>query len=498
VESGTPDNADDTLRSGGDFASLNESIRWGIVWTGAAKWVVQLLSWASTIFVVRALTPKDYGIVGMATVFVAVLQPICDFGIGAAVVQERRLEAKQSARLSGFAVLLGLACALATAAAAGPIAQFFHEPLLTAVVPVVGLGFFVGAFRVVPAALLAREMRFGRLAAIESTEGLVTMLATLALAVSGAGYWSLVVGSLVGRFVGAIFAFASRPTPIAIPNVHRIAKSLRFGAWVMTSTLAWYVYSNADRFFVGRSFGEVALGAYAIAATFAALPVEKISPLYQRVFESVLARVQDDRSLVGKYLLSITEGVAMLSFPLCLGLVLVADLFVSVALGSHWAPAVIPMQILAFAGATRSLDPPLAQVLVATGHARENARSMIIAAILFPIGFLAVVALDLGVAGVAAVWLIGHPLLVLLRQLHYALGISSLSALAYAKALWPAASASAIMALGVLAARVSMPSVAAPAALAISILAGAAAYAGALWFLHRKRVREMIAIVRGR
>src|SRR6185503_15435474 len=121
-----------------ELRALDRALLSSIAWTGAAKWIVQALSWISTIVVVRLLSPTDYGVVGMASTFLAILAPLCDFGIGAAIVQGRGLSRDQIARLNGFALLLGVACTLVTAACAVPIAAFYREPALRAAIPVMG------------------------------------------------------------------------------------------------------------------------------------------------------------------------------------------------------------------------------------------------------------------------------------------------------------------------------------------------------------------------
>jgi PST family polysaccharide transporter len=469
-----------------------------IAWTGAAKWLVQTLSWASTLVVVRLLQPADYGVVGMAAASLALLQPLCDFGIAAAIVQGRDLSAEYIARLNGFAITLGLACSVVSAAGAVPVAAFFGETVLLAIVPLLGMGFLAGAFRVVPTALLARDMRFRRLAVIETVEALSQTLITISLAALGYGYWSLAVGPVVGKTIGSALAVHARPTAVASPfPVRRIRGAIHFGAWVTTSTLAWYVYSNADRVIVGRFIGEVALGAYTIGLTLAAMPVDKIAQLYQRVAQSVIAQVQHDRASVARYLLGITEGVSMLSFPASIGLALVADLFVQVVLGPRWAMATVPLRLLAGAAAIRSLDPLLAQILVATGHAQQNARSMVLAAIILPIGFL--LGTPWGLGGVAMAWLLGHPLVVMVRQVRKALVVAHASAADYLRALRPATTSSAVMVVAVLLVRMLLEHRLPPAGLlAAAITAGAGAYAASLLLLFPNRLRAARALIRRR
>jgi O-antigen/teichoic acid export membrane protein len=479
-----------------DLSALDRSMLSSIAWTGAAKWTVQALSWASTIVIVRLLSPTDYGVVGMAGAFLAMLQPICDLGIGAAIVQGRQLTANQIARLNGFAILLGFVCSAVTAMMAGPVASFFREPALEAAVRAMGVMFFIGAFRVIPTALLARDMAFRRLAFIETAEAVVLMLTTLGLAVAGFGYWSLIVGPITSKTIGSALAIHANPYRIAFPRPFmRISDTVRFGAWVATSTLAWYLYANADRIVVGRLLGEAALGAYSIGITLAAMPVDKIGQLYQRVSESVIARVQGEPAAVARYLLRISEGVSMITFPVSIGLALVADQFVEVVLGARWEMAVTPLRLLAAAAALRSLDPLLAQILIATGNVRQNARSMIIAALLLPGAFL--LGAHWGLAGIAGVWLVGHPLIVMTRQVWCALRVADARFIDYLRALWPATSGTAVMAVAVIGVRALVHHHApAPVALAASVATGALAYVAALVLMHPQRLRVAREFIR--
>ncbi|HEY9227467.1 MAG TPA: lipopolysaccharide biosynthesis protein [Gemmatimonadaceae bacterium] len=483
-----------------DLDALDRSMLSGLAWTGAAKWGVQVLSWASTIFVVRLLTPTDYGIVGMAAAFLTLLQPLSDFGIAAAVVQDRTLSRQQITRLSGFAALLGCVWSLATVGAAYPLANFFNEPALITVVPLMGLGFVFGALRIVPGAMLVREMRFRVLAMIETAEALTVLTVTVGLALLGRGYWALILGSLSGRVVGAVLALVAQPIRMTPPtDIARLARNLRFGAWVAASSVAWYAYTNADRVVVGRLIGEAALGVYSIAVTLASLPVEKISQLYLRVTEAVIAEVQNDRPAVARYLVNITEAVAILAFPLGVGLALVADLFVVVVLGDRWASAIVPMRLLAVASALRALDPLLAQVLVSTGHARDNARSMVLATAVLPIAFLVSVKMSWGLAGVAWVWIIGHPLVVISSQLWSVLRIAETSLARYARALGPAIVCTTIMAIAVVGVReLPLDDAPAPAWLAASVATGIIAYAAALMTLYPQRLRTAWELVKRR
>src|SRR5438105_3774100 len=91
-----------------DSRALDRSLLHGLAWTSAAKWAGQLLAWASTLIVARLLSPADYGLVGMAAVFLGLITLVSEFGLGTTVITLRRLTDHEVAQLNGLAVLVGL------------------------------------------------------------------------------------------------------------------------------------------------------------------------------------------------------------------------------------------------------------------------------------------------------------------------------------------------------------------------------------------------------
>ncbi len=472
-----------------DRRTLERSLIHGMAWTGGAKWLVQVVSWASTLLVARLLTPADYGILGMAVVYLGFVQLVNEFGIGAAVVQQRDLGESQLAQLAGFSIMLGVAWFLVSLAAAVPIAAFFDEAALRTVVAVLGLSFVAAGFRTVPMALLTRDLQFRRLAGIDTVEALALAAVTLTFALLGAGYWALVLGIVASRFVGAGAVQLSHPHRVIIRlRPGSIAPTLRFGFHVVGSRIAWYTYSNADFVVVGRILGKAALGAYTIGWTIASIPVTRVHSLYQRVLPAFFSAIQHDTQALGRYLQRLTEGLAIITLPACIGIALVADQFVVLILGDHWQAAVVPLRLLAVAAALRSLTPLLGQLLVGTGHAKENRNTMVLAAFVLPALFL--IGSRWGTSGVAWAWLIGHPLVIMTNQVRYALRITRTSLRSYGQALWPAASSTAVMALAVVGTRtVADPAWPFVLQFGTAVASGVAAYTMMVWFTHRDRVR---------
>lgn len=455
----------------------------------------QLVSWAATLVVARLLTPADYGLVGMALVYSGFVELVSDFGLGAAIVQRRRLEADRIARLGGLALTLGFVLFATSVALANPIARFYNEPAVASVVIVLAVNFVVAGVQMVPQSLLIRDLKFRQLAWVHAAETLSLTGCTVTLAALGAGYWALVLGMVASKLTGTMVVLAWRGHRIAWPFPLRpIASEITFGWQFMVSNSAWYLYNNADFAIVGRVLGKVVLGSYTIAWSLASVPVERISALFGNVFRGIFSAVQNDRPALARYLCILTEGLAIVTFPLAVGLGLVADDFVRVLLGARWLAAVEPLRLLAVYAMVRSVSTLFSPILVATDHTRLNMRFNLVAAVVMPALFL--VGTRWGTVGVATAWLVGYTAIVVTLFLRRVLEIVNLSLWRYLRALTPAVIATAAMTAVVFVIRQAAPGdLGSLSRMLMEVGSGAVSYAAVLWLVHGRRLRGLARLL---
>jgi O-antigen/teichoic acid export membrane protein len=460
------------------------------------RWGTQALSWASTLVVAHLLSPTDYGLVAMALVYLGLAQLVNEFGLGTVIVMRRDLTESQIARLGGLSVLLGAGFVATSALLAGLVARFFGEPIVRWLVIVSSATFLTGSLQVVPRALLAKDLDFRRLAWVDGTEGIVTTLATLTFALLGLHFWALVLGPIVGRTTSTIVVAAWRWHRVAWPrDFASIASAVAFGWHMVVARVAWYLYSNADFAVVGRVLGKVPLGGYTFGWQISSIPIERVTALVMGVTGPVFSTVQSDKATLQRYLRNLTEGLAFITFPVAIGLALVADVFVLTLLGEHWRPAIAPLRFLALSAALRSVTPLLPQIIVSTGSSKQNMQFTMVAALVMPLLFW--VGAHWGTGGVAIAWVLGYPAFVLPLFLAKVLRITGMTLGDYLRALSPAAWASLVMAAVVLCVRAATPPTwPVGLELATQSLAGAATYAAVLYAVHRARMLEFLGLIR--
>jgi O-antigen/teichoic acid export membrane protein len=493
----------DAAPAGGDSRSetdererhaLNRKVAGGVAWTASAKIFSQVIAWSCTIFVARMLQPSDYGLIGMSGVFIGFVQLVTELGLANTVVYLRTISRHQIEQLNGLALGLAIAAMGLTVAVAPWAARFYGEPRLTSVMMVMSATFLVIGLRAVPYGLMERAMDFRYLAMLEIGQGAITGPLTLGLAWYGFGYWSLIVGQLVGTSVGTLVMVMRDPRGFAIPRPSELGEALRLSYHLVVARVAWYAYSNSDYVVVGRRLGAGPLGAYSLAFTIASAPVDKITALLVRVTRPAFATVQDHRSEVKRVFLSASAALAFVTIPASVGLAVLAPDLVPLLFGDKWNDAIIPLMLLALCTPIRSLAPLLPQILNATGDSRFSMRLNLVAVVVLPLSF--VVASTGGLPAVAGVWVLIYPLLILPAAVRVSHRIE-LTAREYLTATGPPIIGAALMGGAVLALRVSLPE-AWSAALRLSLLvfAGIAIFSLVMLTVFRIRTTEYLSALR--
>ncbi|HLB38102.1 MAG TPA: lipopolysaccharide biosynthesis protein [Gemmatimonadales bacterium] len=486
---------DTASRKQAQSRALDRSLVRGVAWTAAAKWASQVLIWASWLIVARLLTPEDYGLVGMAAIYLGLVTLLSEFGLGTAVLAVRELSVDQIHQLNGLAALAGLAGLLASCALAIPLGRFFRAPPLPLVVVAMSATFVITSFKTVPLALLQREFRFRALALVDLAQALISAISMISLAVLGFRYWTLVLGAALAALLSAGAVRRLRPVAFAWPRLGALKHTMALSYRIVVARLCWYLSANADFLVAGRMLGKAALGFYSLGWTLASVPVDKVTTLVGQVAPAILSAVQHDPPAMRRYVLRITEGIALVTFPLALGLALVARDFVLVVLGARWEATVVPLRLLAAYAAIRSITPILPQVLHVLRQARFEMWRMVAAAAVMPTAFY-VGGQRWGTAGIALAWMVLDPLLLLpmYRRVFSSIG---LSAREYLAALWPALSGTAVMAAVVLGIEAfSGREWTAGARLAAQVAAGAGSYGLVCLLLHRQRLSAFFQLVR--
>jgi len=327
----------------------NKTVK-GIVWSSVERFSVQGIQFLVMIVMARLLTPKDYGLVAMVAIFIAVAQSLVDSGFSQALIRKQNRTETDNSTVFYFNIVVGILLYLVLFAIAPWVADFYNSPELTALMRVICLSVVFNSFVVVQRALLTVNIDFKTQAKASLTAAVVSGVIGIGMAYSGFSYWSIVAQQLVNLGLNTLLLWIfTRWRPRWIYSWGSFRELFTFGSKLMVSGLLDVVYRNMYLLVIGKVFTASSLGYYTRANQFAEFPSSNLTGIMQRVTYPVLCQIQDDDERLAQIYRRFLRLSAFLIFPLLVGLSAVAEPFVLLLLKEQWLFAATLLQIICFA-----------------------------------------------------------------------------------------------------------------------------------------------------
>lgn len=343
----------------------------GAAWQGVAQWGGKLIGFGVYAAMARILGPRVFGLVAVAWVYVGFTQIFAQQGLGAALIQRLRLEPEHMD--TAFWLGMAVACALcgASFAASGWIAALFRTPAAAPLVGWLSLMLPIYVLASVPGALLARQLRFRPVAASTLAATLAGGAVGLAMAWTGFGAWSLVGQGLLGAAVTCGWQAAAAGWRPRLRFSRRHARDLYSVSLGLTGRdVLWFFAGRSDTAFVAYGFGPVALGAYSIARKLTNTLCDGTVGAAQSAALPAISRLQEDLPRFRQAVANFCEWSAFLTLPILAGAGVAAPELVRCIAGPKWMAAVPALRALAAYGCVRVLLGYVYPVLTAAGRMR--------------------------------------------------------------------------------------------------------------------------------
>jgi O-antigen/teichoic acid export membrane protein len=371
----------------------------GMAWTFSSAGAQAVLSIASVSVLARLLTPADFGIVAAALIVVNFSTIFSQVGVNQAVVQRRELTPGTPA--TAFLIAITLAAALSAALAFGAtlLAGLLGIPASAEVLRALSALFVIRTLASTSEALMTRALRFRAIAVIEiGSFGLGYGAVGIAMALSGAGVWSL-VGAHLAQATLKTLAILSVQRHGLVPDLAVAPSLLHFGGGHVVARIANFTALQADNIVVARALGAGALGVYSRAYQLMGMPAILVGAAMDRVLFPTMSRQQDDRDALRQTFLRGLGLLALSALPLGAAMWVLAPEVVGVLLGRQWLEVVVPFQILVVTLVFRLADR--LNTVVASATASMYTRAALQALYALMVVLFAWWGLRAGVVGVA-------------------------------------------------------------------------------------------------
>ena len=340
-----------------------------LIWKFSERMGAQIIQFVVSIVLARLLTPADYGLIGLITVFITVSLVFAQSGLGQALVQKKNADDIDFSSVFYFSLVFSVLIYVILFAVAPFIAHFYEEPILTNVVRVLGIVVIIGAVHSVQNAYVQKTMQFKCF--FWSTLGgtLVSAAIGISMAYNGYGVWALVGQQISNQFANTIILFfAVKWRPKLMFSFERASRLFTYGWKMLVSSLIDTVYTNIHSLIIGKFYSASDLGFYSRGRQFPMLIIQNINTAIDTVLFPVMSEVQDEKARLKSMMRRSIVTSTFLIFPMMAGLAAIAEPITLLLLTEKWLPAVPFIQFCCFIFAFMPIHTANLQAIKALGR----------------------------------------------------------------------------------------------------------------------------------
>jgi O-antigen/teichoic acid export membrane protein len=314
--------------------SLTKRIFSGYLWSFLGQWVVRLTGLASTLILVRVLSPADFGLMALATLVVGFFDVVTQVGVDRYIFLQKNVD--NNLLNSGWTInlLFRLLMVILIYLSSDYAAHYFNDLRLASVLKFICITQILSALKNIGMISYIKEGNFKPSTLLNIMSKILAMVVTIYFAITLKNYWCLVYGTLafeVVNFIGSYYFSSYRPRL----NFRFNRELFRFTSNMIFRSIAGFTRSKLDIFLVGN-YGSSAVGKYSIALEFATLPLgEIVAPATMPVFSGIM-QYKNDTALLYDKTFKYLSLVYLLIIPAIAGIFITAEQISYVVLGGKW------------------------------------------------------------------------------------------------------------------------------------------------------------------
>ena len=349
--------------------SLKDKTAKRLFWGGLSNGVQQLLNLLFGIFLARLLTPDDYGMVGMLTVFSALASILQEGGFISALTNRKKTEHKDYNAVFWFSLLMGTSLYTLLYICAPLIADFYQQPQLTSLARLSFLSFLISSTNVAPRAFLFKQLRTKENAIISFCSLTISGIIGIVLAYKGFAYWGIAIQTI---------AFTTGTTILSYyfsgwkPSLHidftPIKEMIGYSSKLIVTHTFQIINNNLFSILLGKFYNEKEVGYFNQANKWSTMGYTTINGMLTSVAQPVLSTLSDDKERQLNALRKMLRFTAFVSFPAMFGLSFTSQELIVLAVTDKWLPSANIMQILCIGGAFIPFSGLFSQLMLSRGH----------------------------------------------------------------------------------------------------------------------------------
>ena len=308
-----------------------------VLWSGIQNIANQGIHFIITVIIARLLTPEDYGLVAMLTIFFGLAQAFIDSGLSGALIQKQNCTDKDYNSVFVFAVVVSIILYLILFVSAPLIAKLYKNELLIDLTRVYLFSLVINAVGIVPMTIMHKGLQFKQFAYITTAINIFAGIVAIIAAYLGFAYWALVLQIMIISTLSTVAYYVkTKWRPSFTFSLESFKNMFLYGFPVMLTSIVHAIYNNIYSLVIGAKYESHELGLYNRAYSFSSIVPTTFSNFSMRAMFPVLTKIQDNTEELKNKVLDMLHLSLYVVVPINVFLLFNSNDVIAVVLGEKW------------------------------------------------------------------------------------------------------------------------------------------------------------------
>jgi O-antigen/teichoic acid export membrane protein len=319
--------------------ALRDKVISGVIWSTIERFSVQTIRFVVTIILARLLSPGDYGLLGMLTIFIAISNVFIDSGFGHTLIQKKDANNIDYSTIFYYSIGLSFIFYIILFFAAPSIAAFYKQPLLKDLSRVVFLNLIFTSLSGMQNVLVSKTMNFKIYARVSVISYITSGAISIVMAYRGYGVWCLVFQTLCNTIIQTILLWIFNTwRPMLVFSINSFKKLFAKSSSLLATGIVSQIFDNIYYVIIGKFYSNINLGFYTQAKRLQEMPLMTLNGVIQAVTFPALVQIQEDNERLRTNYSKIIQIFMFINIPLMAGLMVCAKPLVIAILTAKWLP----------------------------------------------------------------------------------------------------------------------------------------------------------------
>ena len=351
------------------MSTLKEKTAQGLLWGGLNSGIQQLVGLAFGIVLGRLLSPSDYGMMAMISIFSLVATALQDSGFRTALTNIEHPKHEDYNSVFWFNIIMASSLYVILFLAAPLIGEYYHTPRVVPLCRYAFLSIVIASFGTAQSAYLFKHLRAKQQAEAGALAVILSSLTGVGMAFAGMAYWSLATQGLVYVGINTLLQWHFSPWRPSIRGITfaPVRRMFRFSCKILATTIMTHVNNNVLNILLGHYFTPRDTGNYNQAYQWNTKCYSLVQSMVAQVAQPVLVSLNGEEGRQKDVFRKMMRFTAFITFPLLFGFGLVAKEFIVTAIGEKWLASAQLIQILCLSGAAMPLSTLFSNMIISKG-----------------------------------------------------------------------------------------------------------------------------------